>query len=175
MLWQQNPVRTLTLCFFKECLSLPSGFTTEVLHLSLSQIRLCYVSCQRYRIQFNTHDNIWWMLQSMTLGRMWFPATFFSYKAMSIHTRVPVQQGTSLLINLNTTFRHEPHESRIDCVVKTDCLYDERHSDASGMKNRVFTIIILIALITDAARMNGQKFANFFVVPLSHYDSFIML
>jgi hypothetical protein len=78
---------------------------------------------------------------------------------------------------LNTILLHvtKPHESRIDCVVKRDCLYDERHSDVSGMKNRAFNITVLIALITDATRMNGQKFANFFVVLLSHSDSYVII
>jgi hypothetical protein len=101
----------------------------------------------------------------------------FSYKALSIHTHVPVQRGTSFLIKLNTIFWRvtKPPESRMDCVVKTDCLYDECHSDVSGMKNWVFNTTILITLITNASRMNEQKFANFFVVLLSHSDSFIML
>jgi hypothetical protein len=95
---------------------------------------------------------------------------------MSIHTRVSVQRGTSSLINLNTIFRHviKPHGSRIDCVVRTVCLYDERHSDVIGMKDRAFNTTILIALITDASLMNGEKFANFFVVLLSHSDKFSM-
>jgi hypothetical protein len=58
---------------------------------------------------------------------------------------------------------------------RQDCLYDERHPDVNGMRNREFNTTVPIASITDAPHPNRYKFANFFVVLLSHSNSFILL
>jgi hypothetical protein len=104
---------------------------------------------------------------------VWFPVSL-PCNVVSMHTRAPVQQGIfSDQLEHNIPAVIEPHEFRIDWAVETDCLYDEHHSNISGMQNRSLNTIPF-APISDASLMNGQKLANFLVVLLSYCDSFII-